>query len=190
MVLIASTKKLDIRRKEFEDFYEVDAFEVDNIIQDIRIEPRRRKAERLVKELDVVIEGEHEAAFPTEEGETERVILLSTDKDTYGLNERMTIAYAADANGYMALYYVNPEGETFSLKNGRVRKDKVYRLKAVTESPTGDHYLVSVFSEEAIHKTYGKALVKSLINEGTATKDIRLVEEGEVYKVHPFTIED
>jgi hypothetical protein len=191
MILVASTSELNIRRGKVmgEAFHEVEKADVDSIVQDIRIEPRRKK-ERLVKELDVIIKEEAEADVSPEERKGKPIILLSTDKETYGLDENMTIAYAADANGYLTLYYINPEGDKIALKETKVRKDKVYRLKAVTETPTGEHFLVGVFSKDKTDKDYAKNVVDSMFEKGSLRKDIRLVEEPEAYKVYQFNIEE
>jgi len=193
LILVASPKKLKVSYKEIvgEKFYAVQKSIVDGITKDIRIVPKEED-KGVVKELDVIIKGKEEAQGPATvitDDALMPIVLVSTDKITYKVKEKMTIAYASDTEGILSLFYVNPEKKVTLLKEAKVDKNKVYRLKAVTDHPRGEHFLMAVLKEKEGEEKSIEAFVKGFIYKDETTKDISLVSEPEAYAVYHFVIE-
>jgi hypothetical protein len=202
LVLLASTEPINLQTTKglTGDFDNIALNEVDDILKNVRVESVG-KAEKQVTEMDVVIQGKPRSQAPRiEEGpdKAQPAVLVSTNKPLYGLNESMTIAFASDQDGYITLYAINPLKEAFPLKEAKVEKDKIYRIKATTEAPAGQHILVGVYSKtrpQHPDKVSSKSVAMALkmINPNTQDemlKNIRVEDESQIYAVHPFTIQD
>lgn len=153
VILVASTEKLTLgSEKSISDIVSKLFFgKVADSIEDVQMESMSQ-ANRCIVMKEVLIQGADESPIrkllpqPDADEEKESVsVLLSTSKPVYSLDESMIISYAADADGFVGLYAVNPEGEIAQLKVAHVEKGKIYRLKAVTEEPAGKHILVGMY---------------------------------------------
>ena len=198
LVLVASTEPLNLQTTKglSGDFDSISTNEVDDIMKNIRVEPVG-KAEKQVVEMDVVVQGKSRSQAPrTEEGadKAQPAVLVSTNKPFYGLNESMTISFASDHDGYISLYAINPMKEAFPLKEAKVEKDRIYRIKATTEAPAGQHVLVGVYSKtRPQHPDKVKSMAVKMLDPSSQDdmlKNIRVEEEPQALAIHPFTIQD
>lgn len=196
IVLVASTKKLKLPAQTIKGtiFSDLQKSYVDNLVKEIRVEARepKKKDERIVEELDIIIRGKEEAQMQIPviaQEDTKPAVLISSDKINYKLNEKMTISYAADADGYLRVFFINPDKETKQLTEARVEKNKIYKLTATTAKPAGQHMLVAVFEKKKDDSKAMDTFVKGMVQGGGLTKDIQLVQQPDAYAVYPFVIE-
>lgn len=197
VVVVASLEKLEIKSINIEgsDFGGVEKSLVDGFTKDIRVEPGR-KADKVVSAIDVIVKagasdgaasvvpaGSEEAARP--------VVLISTDRHSYKIDDSMTISYAADADGYVTIYFINSEKTEKLATNEKVVKNKIYKIAAVTEYPDGDHTLVALFTRAKSKESEGlDAFVSDISKSAALIKDIRIVKKApDAYATHQFTIE-
>jgi hypothetical protein len=152
VILVASTEKLSLgSEKSISDIVSKLFFgKMAGSIEDVQMESMSQM-NRCIVIKEVLIQGKDgspaQKRLPQPDAGVEEPVsvLLSTSKPVYGLDESMIISYAADADGFVGLYAVNPEGEIAQLKVAPVEKGKIYRLKAVTEKPAGQHMLVGMY---------------------------------------------
>lgn len=85
-------------------------------------------------------------------------------------------SYAADGNGFVDIYAVNPNGEIARLKIAPVEKGKIYRLKAVAEEPAGQHILIGVYYDTCPPNSAGA------LNELLLDRSVDAAAEGEPSK--------
>lgn len=194
VILLASTKELNLQTGKAPEsgFPGIEKSIVDNLVKEIKVEPRK-DGERMFKVLDIPIVGGAETGTPPQppvaEGQAKPAVLLSTDKILYGLNENIVIACAADAEGYVALFALNPEGKISLLKSIKVDKNKIYRENGITLPPAGRHHLVGIFTTKEPDKESAKNLVASLVKAEGETKDVRLMDKTVPHAVYAFTIQ-
>ena len=193
VVLLASTGQLDLQTGKTigEAFLSVEKSALDSLVKEIRVESRRN-GQRAVKQLDLLIKGKAGAnparsEAPPNSGKP--MVLVSTDKIAYGVNETMTIAYASDADGYLRLYVVNPEKKVTLLKTEKVQKSKIYREKGVAEQPTGSHLIVAVYSDKDEKGEAEVPLVKALSGGEQGSKDVSLLKGPDIFAIYTFTIQ-
>lgn len=193
VVLLASTRQLDLQTGKTvgEGFLGVEKSALDSLIKEIRVEPRRN-GQRVVKQLDLLIKGKAGAnparsEAPPNTGKP--MVLVSTDKISYGVNETMTIAYASDADGYLRLYVINPEKKVTLLKTEKVQKSKIYKEKGVAEQPAGPHLIVAVYSERDEKGVAEVPLVKALSGDEQRSKDVSFLKGPDIFASYTFSIQ-
>ncbi|MEI7672691.1 MAG: DUF4384 domain-containing protein, partial [Deltaproteobacteria bacterium] len=199
LVMVASTEPLQLQTTKgiSSDFDDISLNEVEKIRKNIQVESRVRGEKQMV-EMDVVVQGKTQGLVSRVEDRPEiaaqPVVLVSTNKPVYGLNESMTIAFASDQDGYITLYAVNPMKEVFSFKEVKVEKDRIYRVKATTESPAGQHVLVGVYSRTRPQQTDNMKSMALKMSDPNTQKDmlknIRVEDEPQAFVMHSFMIQN
>jgi hypothetical protein len=205
-VLIASAYPLNMTSREYGDrYFEIDKGEMEGLRKAIVLEgPAANVAQpaydrdRTLRELDVIIGGGEpvadEGGFISDAatGETERpLVLVTTDKYRYHMQERVTFGYAADSDGYVKIYQVSPERKRTIVTEGRVEKGRVYHWNGRAGAPAGDYALVAVFRKARTSEDDASddQFMKSFIAGPVQSKGLVPLDSPEIYSVHRFVID-
>ena len=76
------------------------------------------------------------------------VVFVSQNKDTYRLNDKVTVAYGANKAGWVSLFVQYPSGKSEFLKKEHVDGKQIYTLQAEAVRPAGAQHLMAVFSAD------------------------------------------
>lgn len=199
-LLIATAAKLTMPTRESgEDYFEIDAKEMEGLRKSIVLEgpygaapaPAVEK-ERIQKEFEVLIKGE-DAGFigdETTSAPTRPLVLVTTDKYRYRLNDKVTFGYAADTDGYLKVYQMSPDRKRTLVTEGSVEPGKVYRWDGRAAAPAGKYALVAVFTKNHSDDDAGNDFImKSLETVQSSTKGLVPLDTPEIFTVHRFEIE-
>ena len=199
-VLIATAAKLTIPTREFGDeFFEIERGEMEGLRKNIVLEgpagttpaPSIDK-DRTLKEIEVVIRGE-DGGFIGDEASAASarpLVLVTTDKYRYRLNEKVTFGYAADTSGYLKVYQVSPERKRTLITERKIEPGKVYSWSGRAGAPAGKYALVAVFTKNQGDEDDANDFIMKSIDTGSSpAKGLVPLDTPEIFTVHRFVID-
>ncbi len=149
LVVVAATRYMDLDQAfahKSGSFSATTAREAQYQVKALHLRPAAQKQQQIVQELDVPIVGA--AAVPAP-GVDQPIVFVSCERDTYQLGQPVRIVFGADRRGWVSLFALNTQGRYDLLKTQAVDGDRIYRLTARADRPTGKQALVAVYSAEA-----------------------------------------
>lgn len=197
IVMVASIKHLNFDTSRYQksgDFLLGDAQIVDDQLKALRIRTRAEETrEPVIKQLQLTIIGQKvgDASIIPRSGNAsdtggKPIVFVSTDRTNYSLGDDVQVVFGADKPGWVHIYAIEPQGERSLLKRQEIAGDKIYRLAARAERPTGEHALVVVYSDsEQVPEK-----VITLLDQDASTKGLRLLEEESPVAVYRFRIQE
>lgn len=197
IVMVASIKYLNFDTSRYQksgDFLLGDAQTVDDQVKALRLRTRAEEnREPAIKQLKLTITGQKvgdTSSIPrsrsTSDAGRKPIVFISTDRTNYALGDDVQVVFGADKSGWIHIYAIEPQGERSLLKRQEIAGDKIYRLAARAERPTGEHALVVIYSDS--EQVPEKVL--TLLDQDASTKGLRLLEEESPAAVHRFRIQE
>jgi len=186
LVAVASTKRIDLdtgRYRKEEGYYHTHPEAMEKDLKAIRTR-NQNKAEQVSLELKLTVIGRTASAGPAG---PEVATYVSTDRQEYRIGDPMKITFGADEEGYIYLYYFEPDGRKVFLKKQEVDGVRHYQVRAEATAPIGRHRLVAVFNKDG--DLDDKAAAARDFSE--EFKGITLIEDKPApYAVYYLTITD
>jgi Domain of unknown function (DUF4384) len=205
LILIASASRITVPSRALgEEYFEIDRQEMEGLRKAIVLEGSapgstvsdKADRDRVVKEFEVSIVGSMSGAEIGFMGDNESapnsrpMILVTTDKYRYRLDEPVSFGYAADSEGYVKIFQVSPKGKKTLVTERGVEKDRVYRWNGRAAAPTGNYSLVAVFSKtKADDWNDVDPFFKSITGDQEYAKGLVPMNAPDFYTVHRFVIE-
>jgi hypothetical protein len=152
LIMVASTKWLELDAGKFTksgDFYSTDAGRAEYEAKALEVRSSESGKNAVTKEIALKIEGPVAEAVPPAPVavvDTQKATpFVATDKNLYLLGDHMKIVYGADREGFVYLFYVEPDGKPVLLKKQPVNGKDIYNVQAKASEPAGNHILFALF---------------------------------------------
>lgn len=133
---------------------------------------------------------------------TKPLVLVGTDKLSYRNGDPVTVSVASDTEGILELFVLDDSKEPQSFGEIAVRKDRIYKKRAVAMPPLGRQYLIAVYKPKSslqpqmsvqpsknLYRDFAKLVVKPA---NSAMKGLVLEPEKpaepEAYAVYQFEV--